>query len=77
MKKYSSPALMSYGSVETLTKANGVPGSKDILIFNGTPLGTGQSQTGSVDGVNVTITNDGGSIDGSLTINGFKPKKTK
>jgi hypothetical protein len=71
MKKYSSPVLIAYGNVETLTQAVGQTSLQDFLNFNGDQLGTSQSQSGNVQGVNVTVTNNGGSRDGSLNIPGF------
>jgi hypothetical protein len=54
MKKYTSPRLVTYGNVETLTQANGASAASDFLIFNGTPIASGTSANISI-GPNTTI----------------------
>jgi hypothetical protein len=57
MKKYISPTLIAYGSVETLTQAAGSRTSTDVLFLNGLPIQTGESIPGT------NIVNQGGSRD--------------
>ncbi len=50
MKKYSSPTLVSYGNVETLTQANGHGKASDFVIFTGQFNGSVPGRTFGVSG---------------------------
>jgi hypothetical protein len=59
MKTYTSPRLVTYGNVETLTQANGNGSANDFFIFTGAVTGQvpGSSFGASGSGnVNVTTT---------------------